>query len=391
MKLTRFLARRGSSGFRLLSMRGVVGARERILTRFFGEPFGPYRGPYEDHVIILVQEGTIVFEKNETRYEATEGEALLIRRGDGGRLYFTPCPVKHGLVAHVFAFDERAIARVLRNCPDWESRAVTETRAAPDAFALHKFHRYHLQTPEPIPEDSDRFGFAIRELLQHSRPGLAAFLRDSFYRSRSALCAFMEQFVLSPDGAQKAAAQYSGGPLRLSRDCRLYLGVRRPEQIITRRRMELASAWLRCGHAIDSVAQALNYASRFEFQSAFSGFTKMGCADVQRSKPLPEVEVEELIEALTPFWWKGRRKLAFEAPPRPERSFSVSSMSAAKEEELIRAHPELKRKKEAEKEQRTKITKELREKAVDFFNMKCTGAKLIVPTFEFEKPMDEAA
>jgi len=360
--------------------------------RLFGDPFGPYRGPYEDHVIVLVQEGTIAFEKNEARYEANEGDALLIPRGDGGRLYFTPCRVKQGLVAHIFAFDERSIARVLRNRPDWESRAVTETRAAPDAFELRNFHRHHLEAPEPIPEDSDRFGFAIRELLRHSRPGLAAFLRDSYYLSRSMLCWFLEQeqFVLSSDGAQKAAAQYAGGPVRLRRDCKLYLGARRPEQILNRRRIELASAWLRCGHTIDSVAQALNYASRFEFQSAFSGFTKKRCADVQLLNPLPEVEAEELIEALTPFYWKGRKKLAFEAPPRAERPFSVSIMSAAEEEELVRADPELKRKKEAEKEERTKITKELREKAADFFAMKCTGAKLILP-FEFEQPVAEAA
>ena len=359
--------------------------------RFLGEAFGPYRGPFEDHVLILVQEGTISFEKNETRYEAREGEALLIPRGDGGRLYFSPCQVKQGLIAHIFTFDVRAIAGALRNRPDWESLAVAETRQTPDAFALRRFHRHHLKGSESNPEDCDRFGFAIRELLHQYRPGLAAFLRDSYVSDRLKLCGYLEQFVILPDGARKAAAQYPDGPIFFRRDCRLYLGVRRPEQIINRRRIELASAWLRCGHSIDSVALALNYASRWDFCCAYSGFTRKRCVDVQRLKPLPETEPEELIEALRPFWWKGREKLAFEPPPSAGRLFYDSVMSAAEEEESLRADPELRRKKEAEKEVRVKKTKELREKAADFFAMKCTGAKLIVPLFEFPKPMDVAA
>jgi hypothetical protein len=287
------------------------------------------------------------------------------------------------------AFDERAVARELRNRPDWDSLAATETCAAPDAFALRNFHRHHLSA-ECIQEDNNRFALAIRELLQQYRPGLAAFLRDIFYEPRLMVCKLLEQYVLFSDGTQKAEAQYGGGPVRLRRDCRIYLGARRPDQILNRRRMELASAWLRCGNSIDSVAQTLNYASRFEFCSAYTGFTKKRCADIQRLTPLPEVEPEELIEALRPFWWKGREKLAFEAPPSAGRSFSDSIMSAAEEEAFIRADPELQRKKEADREERLKKTEELREKAADFFAMKCSGARLIVP-FRFEKPMDVAA
>jgi hypothetical protein len=154
--------------------------------------------------------------------------------------------------------------------------------------------------------------------------------------------------------------------------------------------MELASAWLRCGNSVDSVALALNYASRWEFSCAYSGYTRKRCADVQRLKPLPEAEPEELIEALRPFWWQGREKLAFEPPPTAGRLFSDSVMSAAEEEEFINAEPELQRKKEVELEERVKRTKELRERSADFFAMKCTGAEIIAP-FEFEKSMDVAA
>ena len=73
-----------------------------------------------------------------------------------------------------------------------------------------------------------------------------------------------------------------------------------------RRRCELATAWLRCGHSIGAVAKALGYSSRWEFETAYSGRTRRRCADLQKMPPLASLELEELLAVLRPSWWPAR-------------------------------------------------------------------------------------
>ena len=73
-----------------------------------------------------------------------------------------------------------------------------------------------------------------------------------------------------------------------------------------RRRCELATAWLRCGHSIEAVAKALGYSSQWEFETAYSGRMRRRCADVQKMPPLASLEPEELAAALRPSWWPAR-------------------------------------------------------------------------------------
>ena len=130
---------------------------------------------------------------------------------------------------------------------------------------------------------------------------------------------------------------------------------------------------------MDEVGKALGFATRWEFECVYSAMTHRRCRNVQQLTPLSKAEPEELISALRPCWWSGNRKLSIEIPSKKERP-SWQVMTEAEEQQLVE-----------NRRRREEMTKELRAEAVDFFAMKCTGAELIVPIFEFQKPMEAAA
>lgn len=249
-------------------------------------------------------------------------------------------------------------------------------------------------------------------MLQQYRRGLPQFLRDHFYLQRWTLFALLESKVLLPDGVAHLAAEYRGGAKQLRKDCLVYLGAK-PESIIARRRCELATAWLRCGHSIEAVGQALGYSSQWEFETAYSGRMRRRCADVQKMPPLASLELEELAAALRPSWWPawGPSRVAI---PQEECALGISADEWARiRRECAAAEP----RKDAgagdaavtnDSEvggvgstnddpqaaddlaaRRAKAAEELREKAADFFAMKSTGAEIIVPIFG-EMDVEEA-
>jgi hypothetical protein len=105
--------------------------------------------------------------------------------------------------------------------------------------------------------------------------------------------------------------------------------------------------------------------------------TRQRCRDVQKWTPLSQAEPEELISAMRPCWWQGDRKLSVEIPPADDPCAGSQYMSPF--------DPDF------ERNVREERTKELRSKAEDFCAMKCTGAELIVPIFEFAHPIEMAA
>ena len=185
------------------------------------------------------------------------------------------------------------------------------------------------------------------------------------------------EFVIPFEGAKHAGLKYAGGPDQLRRDCLLYMGAS-PERILARRRAELATAWLRCENSVDDVGKALGFASRWEFECFYAGMKHRPCRDVQKLMPLSKAEPEELISAMRPFWWPGDRKLSIEIPPANDPY--TNPRGAEDDEPIVGDGPG-----------RAEMTKQWRMKAEDFCAMKSTGAELIVPIFEFQKPMDLAA
>jgi len=376
MSFRRYVTRCASgSGFRSLS--GLVGARQNLLTQYSDRRFRPYEGEFGEHVMLLVHEGSASFDRGDFYFKARAGDALLIGRGDEGRLAFGRCPVNEALTAEVLTFDERSIARALRNNEGWESLALIEKGDRRNTFALPAFLKSFPKDPRYQHPGPHRLHAAINVLLEQYRAGLGGFLRENFYLPRFRLGIYLEQFVIPFEGAKDAGLKYAGGPDQLRRDCLLYMGAI-PDRILARRRAELATAWLRCGHSIDDVAKALGYSDRWSFECFYAGMKHQRCRDVQKLTPLLKTEPEELISAMRPCWWAGNRKLSIEIPPANDPY--TNPRGAEDDEPIVGDGPG-----------RAEMTKELRMKAEDFCAMKSTGAELIVPIFEFQKPMEQAA
>jgi len=368
---------RCASGSGFISLCGLVGAWQNLLTQYSERRFRPYEGEFGEHVMLLVHEGSVSFERGDFYFKARAGDALLIGRGDGGRLSFSRCPVNEALVVEVLTFDERSIGRALRNNEGWESLALIEKGDPRNTFALPGFLNRAPKDPANQHPGPHRLHVAINVLLEQYRAGLGGFLRENFYLPRWRSCIFLEQFVIPFEGAKHAGLKYAGGPDQLRRDSLLFLGAT-PERILARRRADLATAWLRCEHSIDDVAKALGFPSRWEFECFYAGMKHLPCRGVQKLMPLSKAEPEEIISALRPCWWAGNRKLSIEIPPANDPYTDLRG--AEGDEPVVESGLG-----------REEMTKELRSKAEDFFSMKSTGAGMIVPIFEFHKPMEQAA
>jgi hypothetical protein len=244
------------------------------------------------------------------------------------------------------------------------------------------------------------------------RPGLPEFLRSAFYRPRWQMFMILEKFVRQADGAVKLAAEYPGGMKQLRRNCRLYLA-EVPETVLAKRRCDLATAWLRCGHSIEAVGKALGYSSQWEFETAYSGRTRRRCADVQKMPPLASLELEELLAVLRPSWWPARgpsrvripqedfapgisadewariRRECAAAELRKDAGAGDADVTGGSEAGGVESTNDDPQTADDLPARRAKAAAELREKAADFFAMKSTGAEIIVPIFG-EQEVEEA-
>ena len=100
---------------------------------------------------------------------------------------------------------------------------------------------------------------------------------------------------------------------QLRRDCRLYIG-EPPETVLANRRCQLATVWLRCGHAIDDVGKALGFASTKEFRCFYAGRKGRSCIEAQWMTPITDLGPEELVEMLRPCWWPKDRPINVRIP-----------------------------------------------------------------------------
>ena len=410
MKLNRFLKRQ-LPGFRQHSQRGAVGGRSTLLMHPGVYPLRTFKGMMNRHRLILMLVGSVVVKRDGRTYLAEAGDGLLVPAGEG-ELTFLFCPRGQDVRAEILEFDQRTLAPKFRNSPGWESLALAVDDPSMGAIPLPGLERSTsavLNSQRPA-----RLGFSIimGELFHQFRRGLPQFLRDHFYRQRWTLFALLESKVLLPDGIARLAAEYRGGAKQLRKDCLVYLGAK-PESIIARRRCELATAWLRCGHSIGAVAKALGYSSQWEFETAYSGRMRRRCADVQKMPPLASLELEELLAVLRPSWWPARGPSRVRIP-QEECALGISADEWARiRRECAAAEP----RKDAGAgdaagtngyeaggvestnydpqtaddlaARRAKAAEELREKAADFFAMKSTGAEIIVPIFG-EREVEEA-
>ena len=178
------------------------------------------------------------------------------------------------------------------------------------------------------------------ELFQQYWAGLESFLRHNFYLARWKLFVALEKFVTQPVGLAKFAEEYSGGKKRLRKDCLLYTGDT-PEEIITKRRCQVATVWLRCGHAIYEVSKELGFSSSREFQSFYYGRMGRSCAATQQMPALTSLNPDELEQILRLYWWSREAPSRFYIP-RAEH-FTITSVIEEDRFEREIAEEEMKR------------------------------------------------
>jgi AraC-like DNA-binding protein len=203
---------------------------------------------------------------------------------------------------------------------------------------------------------------------------------------------------------------YAKGARRLVRDCRFFVGCT-PAVFMKRRKIQLASAWLRCGRRVEEIALALGFPSAWEFQCLFGAFTKRRCATVAAETPLSLMSAYELHEAIAPFYWAHSRPRTSEIQNVYVRNFVRSFAALERRNRLAEVKPRRRPEKRWERpfEETTRkpsgylsemfseeealrrddddpflqySAADMRRLAEDFMEMKTTAAELIVPLFK---------
>lgn len=294
--------RRHIEGFRSLPICSMPGVRYCTIENFSHKELRPYFGTLSRHLLILMRAGTVIVRRRGQVHGAGAGGAVLVPAGDVELSFHRP-PGSGAVIAELVEFDHRRLADMVSGNALYESLALKSPHPSVDAVNLPKFGGWNGSQHCPAEsQHADRARMMMSIFINQPRRGLFEFLRDHFYRRRWELCIMMEQSLLMHDAAECAAVKYPGGMKALRKDCRVFLEAE-PMQIINRRRCQLASAWLRCGHSVEAVSERLGFDCLAQFQCVFSGTTGRSCAATMAMVPLKELTPEELVEILRPCWW----------------------------------------------------------------------------------------
>ena len=237
--------------------------------------------------------------------------------------------------------------------------------------------------PRFLPKDTFELLFNFHE------KSTAAFARAVFYEDRWKLLQFLEPQVWRPLSDSAWIDHYPKGGSQLAKDCALYVGCS-PIAFVKRRKIEMASAWLRCGKRSNEIARVLGFSSAWEFQCMFGATTKRRCNDVRTETPLNCLSSDELIEAIVPFYWSEYRRTSGEQRTedmrRFIRSWTKAAAKARRPVEMRRFSGQITRIPEEPPEERNEsdatARKVLLAQAQDFFEMQTTAAEIVVPFFK---------
>ena len=316
----------------------AVGAAHRYLNYYGDVPYRRFTGRKSKHRLFLMRIGSLAIQRGDRTYFVEAGNGLLLPAGEGDLTFFQ-CPKSRGLEAEIFEFDARTLAPRFRDSPTWEQLAY-EYNGRPSGPLYLKGMADSVRKLDRYIAPGRRFHIVMGELFQQYRAGLESFLRHNFYLARWKLFVAHEKFVTQPEGLVKFAADYSGGKKRLRKDCMLYTGDT-PEEIIAKRQCQVATVWLRCGHAIDEVSKALGFSSSSDFQSFYSGRMRRSCAATQQMPALTSLNPDELDEILRPYWWSREAPSRFYIPR--EEHFTITSVMEEDRFEREMTEEEMKR------------------------------------------------
>ena len=400
MRIWQYFRRKKLNAFRLYTG-GVTGLRMSIVAHFFDTPVPRYKGPFPRHFLILMQEGAAAFRRDGETSLVEAGDMLLVQAGTGS-LEFISSKTTRGFRAHIVEFDVRSVAKHLRQS-FWAERETLKGLPFPKTGVV--FQGVQLRCFPVIPGTENRQFDAeetFHTLFNYYSHRTAPFARSIFYEERWQVLRFLEAQVWKPLSDMTWMEQYELGSKRLAKDCLFFVGCT-PEAFMKRRKIELASAWLRCGHRVNEIARVLGFSSPWEFQSLYGAVTKRRCSDVQAETPLRSVRPYELHEAISPFWWRCTRPTSGDLPTEFERDLArqlnervresrlsevrlidrlVNRRGILPEEPVEQAAPEPNRNipaKEPDGKYPQNSAAEIRLISEEFFEMKTTAVEIVVP------------
>lgn len=287
---------------------GIVGVSRANISFFSDRILTKLRGFFPKHSLILVRQGSVVFCRDGETLLGETGDVVLVPKGDGD-IEFVLSTETHGFVCEVIEFDERSIAKTLRKS-HWAETAAIHARECPKVGI--KFPALHLKMYFVITGAvTERFNpeLVLDRIFDDLRHLSAPFSRAVFYEARWKMLRFLESHLWESHLETRWHEDYEGGAKQLEKDCKFFVGCG-VDAFVKRRKVELATNWLRCGCRIDDIAQALSFTSRFEFHSIYSGATKRRAVDVGNPDEEPSLHtysIEQLEEEISPFWWKKCR------------------------------------------------------------------------------------
>lgn len=306
-----------------LSSGGITGVHRANISFFSDRILTKFRGFFPKHLLILVRQGSVVSRRDGNTLLGEPGDVVLIPKGDRD-IEFILSRESHGFVCEVIEFDERSIAKYLRNSRWAEVAAL----GAKDCLKVGiKFPALRLKMYSVITGSLTEH-FAPEIVLERIFDDLhhlsAPFSREVFYEPRWKVLHFLESHLWESYLQTTWHEEYEGGAKKLEKDCRFYVGCS-VEGFVKHRQIEIAMVWLRSGSNIDTVARALKFESRWEFLCLFSALTKRRAKDIMdpmEEAPLDRLSVEDFEEAVSPFWWRRWRRNTVEFPAIQSRLMS---------------------------------------------------------------------
>ena len=287
---------------------GITGVSRANISFYSDTILTKFRGFFPKHLLILVRQGSVISRRDGDTLLGEPGDVLLVPKGEA-EIEFVFSRESHGFVCEVIEFDERSIAKILRGS-HWAETAAIRATECPKVGIKFPALRLHLLSPI-MASITERFApeLVLERIFDDLRHLSAPFSREVFYEARWKVLRFLESHLWESHLETTWHEEYEGGAKQLEKDCRFYVGCG-VDVFVRRRKVELATNWLRCGCRIDDIAQALHFTSRFEFHSIYSGTTKRRAVDVGNPNEEPALHtysIEQLEEEISPFWWRKCR------------------------------------------------------------------------------------
>lgn len=383
-----------------LSSGGITGVRRASISLFWDRMLNKFCGFFPKHLLILVREGSVVSRRDGETIMAEPGDVVLVPKGEA-EIEFISSRESHGFRCEVIEFDERSIAKYLRNS-HWAEAAAMSAKDCPKVGIKFPALRMGM-FPVVLASVTERFApeLVLERIFDDIRHLSAPFSREIFYEPRWKVLLFLESHLWEPVSDTRWRAEYEGGEKTLERDCKFFVGCS-VDGFVKLRKIEMAMVWLRSGSSIDAVARALKFESRWEFLCLFSALTRRRAKDIMNpmeETPLDCLSVEEFEEAVSPFWWRRWRRNTVEFPTIQSRLMSQRLQEAERRSrtEDVRLFKRLRNKRDLV-EYNEKIQNQpdeashlidIQKGPDEFPNRPLSYAPLKVPTPEFKKAAQE--